>query len=70
MLRLGLQNIFEILPSNGTTSENKTIHAPSLSLHSKMGCFLQVTLTVAQHCMEGMKVEKFHVPLIRSLIVG
>ena len=31
-----------------------------------MGCFLQVTLTVAQHCMEGLKVGKFHVPLIRS----
>ena len=66
MLRLGPQNIFKILPSNGATSENKTIHTPPLPLHSKMGCFLQVTLTVAQHCMEGLKVGKFHVPLIGS----
>ena len=30
-----------------------------------MGCFLQVTLTVAQH-LEGVEVGKFHFPLIRS----
>ena len=46
MLRLGLQNIFETLFSNVATSGNKTIHTPPLPLHSKMGCFLQVTLTV------------------------
>ena len=52
MLRMRLQNIFETRSSNGATSENKTIHMPPFSLHSKMGCFLQVTLTVTQHCME------------------
>ena len=66
MLRLGLQNIFETLFSNGATSENKTIHTPPLPLHSKMGYFLQVTLTVTQHCMEGVEVGKFHFPLFRS----
>ena len=66
MLCLGLQNIFETLFSNVATSGNKTIHTPPLPLHSKMGCFLQVTLTVAQHCMEGVEVGKFHVSLIRS----
>ena len=65
-LRLGLQNIFETLFSNVATSGNKTIHTPPLPLHSKMGCFLQVTLTVTRRCMEGMEVGKFHFPLIRS----
>ena len=65
-IRLGLQNIFETLFSNVATSGNKTIHTPPVPLHSKMGCFLQVTLTVAQHCMEGLEVGKFHVSLIRS----
>ena len=59
MLRLGLQNIFETLSSNGATST-------PLPLHSKMRGFLQVTLTVTQHCMEGVEVGKFHFPLIRS----
>ena len=44
----------------------QNIHTPPVPLHSKMGCFLQVTLTVAQHCMEGVEVGKFHVSLIRS----
>ena len=66
MLRLGLQNIFETLFSNVATSGNKTIHTPPLPLHSKMGCFLLVTLTVTQHCMEGVEVGKFHFPLFRS----
>ena len=69
MLRLGLQNIFETLFSNAATSGNKTIHPPApppLPLHSKMGCFLQATLTVTQHCMEGVDVGKFHLPLFRS----
>ena len=66
MLRLGLQNIFETLFSNVASSRNKTIHTPPLPPHSKMGCFLQETLKVAQHCMEGVGVEKFYVSLIRS----
>ena len=50
------------MSSNGVALENKTILTPPPPLHSKLGCLLSSTGTVAwtvvQHCMEGWETDE------------
>ena len=54
----------------GVTSENKTIHTPSLSSPFNVEVsvvFLQVARTATQHCMEGTGEGKLYFPLLKSI---
>ena len=54
----------------GVTSENKTIHTPSLSPPFNVEVsvvFLQAARTATQHCMDGTGEGKYYFPLLKSI---